>query len=226
VKHCAVEAARVIFLATHWNSEQALEEIGLELRDDGEGTEDVEDRRVMFDNADCGVPGDFAFAHITVAIAETSEPFGAFARRFAANAFFVVNGQLLVDDEKELLWGGGTEKFLRRLEDFECDWIARGWEEIVSSLSKAIELEGTAPRLWLAPGIEQTGVFHLVAQLLHTHVGHFETIGEFARVQSLTSLEFVENFQAGTAGDGFEKALFQRTDGLEIFRSLPPHRGR
>jgi hypothetical protein len=45
-------------------------------------------------------------------------------------------------------------------------------------------------------------------------------------VQTLRSLEFIENFQAGAAGNGFEKALFQRTCELEFFRSLPPHRGR
>ena len=82
----------------------------------------------------------------------------------------------------------------------------------MGALGEAIELEGAAARLRLAPGIEQTGVLHLVAQFLHAHVGHLQPVGEFSRMQALGSLEFIENFQASAAGDGFEKTLFQESD--------------
>jgi hypothetical protein len=103
----------------------------------------------------------------------------------------------------------------------------------MSPLGKAIEFKGAAPRLRLPPGIQQAGVLHLIAQLFHAHVRHLQPVGEFSRVQPLGSLEFIENFQARTAGDGFEKTLFQgfiglkfRGDRLGDARTLPPHPAR
>jgi hypothetical protein len=204
MKHRAVEAAGVVFFAANGDVKQALEKIGLELRDDGEGAEDVENRGVMFDDADCAIPGDFAFAHVAIAIAEASQPLGAFAGGFASDTLFVVTGQLLKNNEQELLGSSGAEEFLRCLEDFERERVACGRKEIVGALGETIEFEGAPAGLWLTPGVEQPGVFHLVAQLLHTHVGHLEPVGELAGVKALAPLEFIENFQAGTAGDGFE----------------------
>ena len=210
------QTADDVFLAPDGNLQQTLEKFGFEPGDDWEGAEDIEDRRMMLNDDDGAVLPEFAFAHVAVAIPQAGEPLGAFAGGFTADALVVVDGEFLIDDEQELFGRGGTEELLRGLEQIERERITRGGEEFVGALSEPVELEGTAARLRLAPGVEQARALHLVAQFLHAHVGHFQTVGEITGMQALSALEFVENFQAGTASDGFEKALFQMTNGLEV----------
>lgn len=209
MKDRPVKTAGGIFLPAHRDAEQALEKIGLELRDNREGAHKVENRRVMLHDRDCTVFRYLAFAHVAIAITQAREPFRTLTRGFTTDTLFVIDGELLIDNEQQLFRRRGSEEFLRRHQYFERQRIARGREKLMGALREAVEFEGPAPGLRLAPRIQQARVLHLVAQFLHPHVRHVEPGREFAGVHALASLEFIENFQASTTGDGFEKTLFQ-----------------
>jgi hypothetical protein len=151
----------------------------------------------------------FALAHMAIVIAQAGEPLDPVGKRVAAEAALVRGGHLLEDKEEELFRCGRTVELLRGFEQIEGDSIARGREEIVGALGKAVELEGASARLRLPPGVEQTSFFEMLALLLHAHVRHLQAFSQFADGQALAALEFIEDLQAGTSGDSLEKALLQ-----------------
>ena len=147
---------------------------------------------MVLDDSEPTVVSGLALAHMAVVIAQARKPLDALRESIAAESSFVTGCHLLEDEEKEFLWCGGAVKLLRGLEEIESDGIARGREEVVRALSKAVELEGPSASLRLTPGIEEASLLEVFALLLHAHVGHLQAICKFANGEALAALELIK----------------------------------
>src|SRR5438045_3952490 len=81
-------------------AEQALEHLCLELRHNGIRTEQVEDRRMVLDDAPGPLGRGGTVAHVTVVVAQPGEPFHTLGEAAFPQAFLVMRGHFLEDDEE------------------------------------------------------------------------------------------------------------------------------
>ena len=101
MKSGAIQAARDGFFPLDRHAEKPRKHLGLKLRDDGIRAEQIEDRRVMLDDAEPAIFVGLALAHVAIVIAHTREPFRAVREAAVAQAPCVVRLHFLKEEEEK-----------------------------------------------------------------------------------------------------------------------------